>query len=201
MVFMDDSERAARLAQRSGLDVGLHLNLSQEFTGSTHSVPRLAESQRAIVRFLRSSKYALLFYHPFLRRQFRHVFEAQLEEFFRLYGRPPSHFDGHQHMHLCTNMLLDRILPAGQKVRRSFSFSPGEKSGLNRAYRRLVDRRLATSYRLTDYFFALSQQLHWGQFSRVMLLAQVATVELMVHPEWTQERTFLMEENNRETLS
>ncbi|HOY59397.1 MAG TPA: ChbG/HpnK family deacetylase, partial [Verrucomicrobiota bacterium] len=96
MVFMDDSERAARLAQRSGLDVGLHLNLSQEFTGSTHSVPRLAESQRAIVRFLRSSKYALLFYHPFLRRQFRHVFEAQLEEFFRLYGRPPSHFDGHQ---------------------------------------------------------------------------------------------------------
>jgi hypothetical protein len=32
MVFMRDSERAAELANNSDLDVGLHLNFSEEFT-------------------------------------------------------------------------------------------------------------------------------------------------------------------------
>ena len=192
MVFMADSERAARLAAENGIDSGLHINFSQPFTGNANTVPGLAEAHRRIMRFLRSSKFALLLYHPFLRKEFRFVFQAQLDEFVRLYGKAPSHFDGHQHLHLCTNMLLDRILPAGERVRRSFSFLPGEKSAFNRAYRRWVDRRLAARHRLTDYFFSLSQQLRWEQMPRVVQLAQAASVELMVHPEWPREHDFLM---------
>lgn len=192
MVLMQDSSRAARLARDSGLDVGLHLNFSQEFTDKTRVAPRLAEFHRAVVRFLRSSKYALLFYHPLLRKQFRCVIEAQIEEFVRLYGKPPSHYDGHQHMHLCSNVLMDHLLPEGARVRRSFSFSPGEKSAINRAYRCWVDNRLAARHRLTDHFFSLSQQLQWGQITRVIQLSQSAAVELMTHPEWPREYSFLM---------
>ena len=65
--------------------------------------------------------------------------------------------DGHQHMHLCANMLFDRVIRTGERVRRSFSFWPGEKSFLNRTYRRFIDAWLARRYRLTDFFFALSQ--------------------------------------------
>src|SRR5437667_9634595 len=86
MVFMEDSERAAELALASGIDVGLHINLSEGLTAG--SIPaRLRDYHERICRFLRASKYALLFYHPLLREQFRYVFEAQHEEFLRLYGR------------------------------------------------------------------------------------------------------------------
>jgi chitin disaccharide deacetylase len=192
MVFMEDSRRAAQLAYDSTLDVGLHLNFNQEFSDHARVGAQLAESHRAVVRFLRSSKYALLFYHPLLRKQFRYVFESQLDEFKRLYGKPPSHYDGHQHMHLCNNVLADHLLPEQARVRRSFSFWPGQKGVLNRVYRCLVDRRLAARHRLTDYFFSLSQQRQWGYFDRVLSLAQTATVELMVHPEWPEENNFLM---------
>lgn len=194
MVFMEDSERAAALAKQLGMSVGLHLNFSQEFTSNRDKPAWLVRAHQAVVRFLRLSKYSLLLYNPVLRKQFRQVFDAQVQEFLRLYGRPPSHYDGHQHMHLCSNMLLDRVLPEGQRVRRSFSFGPGEKSLVNRVYRRLVDRQLARRHRLTDYFFALSQQLHWGQFDRTVGLARSASVELMVHPEWPTEKALLNSE-------
>ena len=45
-------------------------------------------------------------------------------------------------MHLCANLLLSDMIPAGIKMRRNFSFWPGEKSWLNRAYRALIDRWL-----------------------------------------------------------
>lgn len=195
MVFMEDSERAAGLVRQCGLEVGLHLNFSQEFTYNPRVIPRFAKAHRSIVRFLCSSKYALLFYHPLLRRQFRDAFDGQLKEFVRLYGKQPSHFDGHRHMHLCTNMLLDRILPEGQKVRGSFSFSRGEKSALNRAYRHWVNRRLAARHRLTDYFFALSQNLQSDRFDRLLQLAATADVEIMTHPTSEAEAALLMSDN------
>ncbi len=59
----------------------------------------------------------------FCEDAFREVFAAQFEEFTRLYGRVPSRLDGHQHMHLCTNMLVDGLYPAGARVRRNLSFT------------------------------------------------------------------------------
>jgi len=191
MVFMDDSERAADLAKRYDLDVGLHVNFTHEFTAKNVPV-RLHESQDRIARFLTRNKYAQLLYNPALRREFRYVYQAQAEEFLKLYGTRPSHFDGHRHMHLCTNMLVDAFIPAGERVRRSFSFWPGEKSVINRAYRSLVDWRLARSYRLTDFFFSLLQCLNNNRLGRVTELARIGKVELMTHPMVSDEHAFLI---------
>jgi predicted glycoside hydrolase/deacetylase ChbG (UPF0249 family) len=190
MVFMEDSARAAGLARESGIDVGLHLNLNEPFNGNDVP-PQIRSGHETIVRFLRRGRYAQLVYHPGLRQSFRRVYAAQAAEFERLYGRSPSHVDGHQHMHLCSNVLLDGIVPKGQRVRRSFSFSPGEKSALNRAYRRFVDWRLSRRYRLTDYFFALSQNLEPSRLQRVADLSLARNVELMTHPVDAREQALL----------
>ncbi len=200
MVFMEDSVRAADIAKDAGIDVGFHLNLSQQLTGE--GCPgRLQEYHNRIVQYLTLNKYTFLFYNPLLRKQFRYVYQAQLEEFLRLYGRPPSHIDGHHHMHLCANILLDRIIPNHEKVRRNFSFWPGEKSLLNRVYRRLIDRWLANRYVVTDYFFALSQVIQTNRLMRVFELSKVATVELMTHPANAKEYNYLMSDEYFSMLS
>ena len=181
MVHMRDSERAASLARAEGLDVGLHLNFTQPYDPPDRS-PHLEPTQRRLMRFLRTNKFALLVYHPRLRDAFREAYDAQIVEFHRLYGQPPSHIDGHHHMHLATNMLLDEVIPRGQRVRRSFSFWAGEKSLLNRLYRRWVDAHLARRYCITDYFFALSHCRDEPGATRVFALAGTTTVEVMAHP-------------------
>jgi len=200
MVFMQDSERAAELAKANGIDVGLHLNLSQRYNGSVPS-PAITAAQDKIVRFMTGSKYAVLFYRPDLRKCFRDVQQAQTDEFLRLYGKPPSHEDGHQHRHLCANVLLDAVIPFGQKVRRNFSFWPGEKGLLNRTYRGLVDRWLGRRYRLTDYFFSLGQCLQAKRLGRVAELARVSTVELMTHPVSAHEYDYLTSHEHLRMIS
>jgi len=191
MVFMQDSERAAALAKASGLDGGLHINFTENFTGP--DIPQqLRHEHERIRKYLLRSRYALLLYNPFLRCAFREVFGAQAKEFQRLYGRAPLRIDGHHHMHLCTNMLLGGILPEGTKVRRNFSFSPGEKSFVNRYYRNIADHRLRQRHQLTDYFFALSRHLQPSRFRRVVLAAKTAKVELMTHPQVDDEYSFLL---------
>jgi predicted glycoside hydrolase/deacetylase ChbG (UPF0249 family) len=191
MVFMADSARGAEMATALKIDVGLHINFSEEF--SAPSVPKsVIEAQTAIRHFLKMSRYALLLYNPFLRRQFALVLHAQIEEFERIYGRAPSHMDGHQHMHLCSNSLVDHLLPSGMKIRRSFSFAPGEKGVINRAYRAFVDCQLAKRHRLTDYFFALSLNLQRERLSSIFNLAKDRSVELMAHPQVDQELECLM---------
>ncbi len=153
---------------------------------------RLRDYQERIVRYLGLGKYAFLIYNPALRRQFQYVYDAQVDQFMQLYGRAPSHIDGHHHMHLCTNMLLDGVIPAGEKIRRNFYFWPEEKGLSNRTYRRLVDLLLARRYRLTDFFFALSQSLRGDRMARVMALAGTASVEMMTHPANAEEHAYLM---------
>ena len=191
MVFMKDSERAAELAKANDLDAGLHLNFAEKFTGSW--VPTtLREYHDRVVRFLTRNRYSQLLYNPFLRREFSYSYEAQVEEFTRLFGKAPSHIDGHHHMHLCGNMLLTNLIPSGMRVRRNFSFWPGEKTWLNRAYRAVVDRWLARRYRLTDYFFDLTQSIREKKLDRVMALAESCKVELMTHPIYDLESDYLM---------
>ena len=122
MVFMIDSERAAELATDAGIPTGIHLNLSERLTAS--DVPTsLRASHDRICTFLRRSKYSSIVYNPFLIRDFSTMVGAQFGEFRRLYGCDPAHVDGHQHMHLATNVLWQRLLPEGVRVRRSFSFA------------------------------------------------------------------------------
>lgn len=191
MVFLQDSERAAEIALAEGMDVGLHLNFSQPLTHGNMSRRLRAEHER-IVSYLRTNKLARFFYHPLLARAFRDAAAEQWHEFVRLYGREPSHVDGHQHMHLSSNALLDRVIPRGQKVRRNFSFTAAEKGWLNRSYRSLVDAWLAQRYKLTDYFFALSQSMNIERLDRIIALARTSEVELMTHPGVEGEFAFLM---------
>lgn len=191
MMFMQDSKRAAQIATDAGLDVGLHLNLNQSYSGAGCTAAAAAAHER-IVKFMARSKHAMFVYHPALRQCFRDVYQSQLDEFHRLYGGAPSHVDGHQHRHLCANMLIDRVIPAGEKVRRNFSFWPGEKSLLNRTYRMFVDRWLARKYVMTDYFFSLGQCLRGERLGRVTDLAATANVELMTHPVDPEEYAWLI---------
>jgi len=191
MVFMADSERAAELAGENDLDVGLHLNFAEIFTASKYP-GMLADYHNSIVRFLMGNKYSQLLFNPFLRKAFSYSYEAQAEEFVRLFGKSPSHIDGHHHMHLCANLLLSKVIPAGTKMRRNFSFWPGEKSRLNRGYRRLVDGWLARRYQLTDYFFDLTQCIEANKLDRVAALAMSSNVELMTHPIARAEEKYLM---------
>lgn len=199
MVFMEDSERAAEVAREHAVDVGLHLNFSQPFTGDTAS-SSMREHHQRIVSFLTANKYAQLFYNPFLRKEFAYSCQAQLEEFARLFGTLPTHVDGHHHMHLCANVLFSWSIPVGMVVRRNFSFRAGEKSLLNRAYRRAVDRWLARRYRLTDYFFDLTQCVQENKLDRVAALARSKQVELMTHPIDPGEQVYLLSNDCSELL-
>ena len=196
MIFMEDSKRAAELAKENELDVGLHLNFAEPFTGKNYP-GKLGEYHGRIIRYLMGNKYAQLVYNPLLRREFAYSYAAQAKEFVRLFGRPPSHVDGHHHMHLCANVLLSNVIPAGMKMRRNFSFWPGEKSLLNRTYRGLVDRWLARRYRLPDYFFDLTQSIREKKLDRVAALAKSNSVELMTHPIVGEETEYLLSDEFR----
>lgn len=191
MVFMPDSSRAAALALEHRVDVGLHLNFSQPFAACAGVPAQLLRSQERVCGFINLNKYALLLYNPALAEDFRRTYEAQVAEFHRLYGKLPSHVDGHHHKHLCSNVLFGDLIPSGVKLRRSFFFWPGEKGWLNRAYRRLTDRSLARRYRSTDYFFGLSQCLGGERLARVLDLAKTSAVELMTHPVTPAEMRLL----------
>lgn len=194
MVFMVDSARAADLAHGTPMPVGLHVNFTEPFNDA-NCPAELRRHQGRVARFLKMSKYALILFNPLLCESFRRLFAAQYDEFVRLYGRPPAHVDGHQHYHLCSNMLLQSIVPAGCRVRRSFSFTMWDKSWANRKYREWVDRRLAQHHPVTDYFFALSQNLQPERFEKILELAKTAQVELMTHPEKTPEYEFLLSDH------
>jgi len=200
MVFMADSHRAADLSRGSTIDLGLHLNLSQPFTGDVTSA-RLQEYHGRVVRFITASRYTRCLYHPALRQEFRYVYQAQVDEFVRLYGRPPSHIDGHHHTHLCTNMLLDGIIPAEQRVRRSFYLLQGQKGIVNRLYRNIVDRTLARKHRVTDFFFSLQQCLNEDRLATVFELAKQANVEMMTHPANPHEYAYVMSDTYSAALS
>lgn len=193
MVFMQDSERAAAIAQQRRIDAGVHLNFTTPFSASP-ALPRLNEHQHKLARYLLRHRLNQCVFHPGLAVSFEYVVKAQLEEFQRLYGEEANRIDGHHHMHLCANVLFGGLLPAGTVVRRNFSFAPGEKSWGNRLYRKLVDRVLTKNHPLVDYFFSLlpldpSSRLD-GMFSR----AGRSIVELETHPSNPEEYRFLIGE-------
>jgi chitin disaccharide deacetylase len=191
MVFMEDSQRAAALALNNGLDAGLHLNFTTKFNQDITS-SKLFECQQRISTFLQKNRYYLLLYNPALKKDFQYVFSAQYEEYIRLYHQKPTHIDGHHHMHLCTNMLFQRLIPKGSKVRRNFSFTSKEKSTVNRSYRFLVDRWLQRSYQCTDFFFNIVPMHKPYRVRRIVELSLAHNVELMVHPENQDEYHYLL---------
>jgi hypothetical protein len=190
MVFMEDSERAATVAREFGIDVGLHLNFTTPF--SMPSCPnKLVEHQQRLGEYLKARKFAQVVYHPGLADSFEYVVTAQLEQFRQLYGAFPDRIDGHHHMHLCSNVLMGRLLPQGTIVRRNFSFDAGEKSICNRWYRRVVDGVLARRHHLTDFFFSLPPMDPPDRLRKIFASARDRVVELETHPINSEEYQFL----------
>lgn len=192
MVFMDDSQRGAALAREHAVDAGLHLNLTEAFTGPCSST--LAEHQRKLAAYLRRPRLSYAVFNPTLTDSFEYVVAAQLEEFHRLFGMPPARVDGHHHAHLCANVLLKRLLPSGTLVRRSFSFEPGQRV-LNRTYRRIVDRILKRRYRTVDGLFSLAPTSAPERLERIRSLAVSGVIEVETHPTQADEYAFLMGED------
>jgi len=199
MVFMEDSERAALLAREHGIDAGLHLNFTTPFS-SPAAATRLRERQRATAAFLRSHRLAQIVFRPDLVRAFADIVAAQIDEYRRLYQREPARFDGHHHMHLCANVLLQRLLPSDTAVRRSFSFERGEKSCANRLYRRVVDGFLIRHHVVTDFFFSIAPWHPPDRLARVVRLSEQSVVELETHPADCGEYQFLMDGGLARTL-
>jgi chitin disaccharide deacetylase len=189
MVFMDDSLRASSIAREHGINTGLHLNLTTPFSVAGVSA-QLTGHQQRLAAYLRRHRVAHILFHPGLVSSFEYVVAAQLEEFERLYGAGPNRIDGHHHAHLCANVLLGKLLPAGTIARRSFSFCAGEKSFGNRFYRRLVDRILAKRHHVTDLFFSLPP-LEPERLQRIFSAAREFVVELETHPANPEEYRFL----------
>jgi hypothetical protein len=94
-------------------------------------------------------------------------------------------------MHLCTNVQFQHLLPAGTIVRRNFSFGPGEKSAINRLYRKWQDRLLLKRHRTTDYFYSLQPISPAGRLEKIFRLAMQSHVEVETHPVNRDEFEFL----------
>ena len=191
MVFMEDSERAADLALQHGIDAGLHLNLTTPFHARQTS-SNLTRHQEKILHFLTANRFAFMLFHPGLADSFEYVVKAQLDEFARLYRNLAKRVDGHHHMHLSANVVLQKLLAGNTIVRRNFTFAPGEKSYFNRLYRRRLDIRLARRHRMTDYFFDL-RPLESSRLARIVALSSHFSVEVETHPARLDEYKFLMD--------
>jgi YdjC-like protein/Glycosyl transferase family 2 len=190
MVYMEDSERAAAIAKTAGIDAGLHLNFTEPFSASNCPAP-LLDRQRELGRCLLRHPLARILYYSSLASTFKYVVAAQIDEYRRLYECDPQRIDGHHHLHLCTNVLLDELLPEGTLVRRNFSFLPGQKSLVNRLYRKVVDRRLTGRHRLVDGLYNLSPLEPIDRLQRIFSLARMSVVELEAHPANPAEHRFL----------
>jgi len=190
MTFMKDSERAAELACQSGLPVGLHLNLTQALTAQPKNSV-LRDCHQLVAAYLNHRRLNQIIYNPFLRTAFDYVFQAQWDEFQRLYGEEPTRLDGHHHMHLCMNILASGRLPKGLKVRRNFTFGPGEKDPINRLYRYLVDSCLSKRFNISDYFFSIIP-IEKERLTKLVSLSTKRNVEIMVHPGVDNEYLYLM---------
>jgi len=191
MVFMADSEHAADIARTGGLDVGLHLNLSTSL--SAVGLPKhLHEHHEKVASYLRRSRVTRYLYHPGLSSSFRYLVASQFDEFSRLYGERPLRVDGHHHMHLCANVMLDRLLPQGLVIRRNFTFGGGEKNWMNRSGRRCYDALLSRRYRMVDAFVALAPVHQSARVARIFSMACRESVEIETHPIDASEHDFLV---------
>jgi hypothetical protein len=149
------------------------------------------ERQHKVATYLLQHRLAQAVFHPALTRSFEYLVSAQRDEFCRLYGAAPERFDGHHHMHLCANVLLASLLPAGTVVRRNFSFQPGEKSFINRLYRQVVDSMLTRRHLLTDLFFSLEPLQPPARLQRIFSSARRFVVEVETHAVNPEEYRFL----------
>lgn len=189
MMFMRDSEGAARISrEHPRLGIGLHLNLLEAY--SEPSTPKsVRDRQQRVLGHFRRMRLRRWVYDPRLRRDVGAVIADQLERFQTLYGRPPTHVDGHHHCHMAANVLLSNALPTGTKIRSALSDAHRPTPGTTalRLARKLVAER---RFRSTQYFFSITTA--WPNLAGpppmdTLGLSRSASVEVMVHPGFAHE--------------
>jgi chitin disaccharide deacetylase len=200
MVYMQDSDRAAEVALEIGLPVGLHLNLTEPFD-DPGAPPELRTRHLALARryggpsfIFRSRRWT---FDPRLREPTETCIADQLERFHQLYGRAPTHIDGHLHVHICPNVALARTIPRGLKMRNVLSggaLGAGARARVARARQRMLLRD-----RLTTRHFLNITDLHpdfvEGGVGRQLGMASEESVEVMAHPGFGHEYTQLMSDD------
>lgn len=196
MVHMADSARAAARAREIGLPVGLHLNLSEPFT-SPAVPPEVRARQARLARVLgdRRRRVRRWLPAPWLRAVIEQAVNDQLAEFVALYGRPPTHVDGHKHVHVSPSVARTPAL-AGFVLRRAFSDPPGARSPMAVA-RRLRHRAVLRRARGTDRFvpiWTLREDLAAGRVPAELRVPPGEAVEVMAHPGLAHELPLLMTE-------
>jgi predicted glycoside hydrolase/deacetylase ChbG (UPF0249 family) len=197
MVYMADSDRAAAVARRSNLPVGLHLNLTQPFSDPA-TPPPVRARQRRLTEFFAgagrdrrpgTAKLRRWIYDPGLRAEVDRAVADQVERFEALYGGPPTHFDGHNYVDLCPNVFLSRSLPTGSKMRNSLDRYPLDRTpmGAVRTLRQALRARRFASTRFV---------LHIAELSLPddprLALARSVPIEVMGHPDNPAERELFM---------
>jgi predicted glycoside hydrolase/deacetylase ChbG (UPF0249 family) len=191
MVFMEDSERAASLALKTNLEVGLHLNFTLPFSACNITL-KLREYHNKVISYLTKHDIFQVIYNPLLANSFNYVFLSQQQEFMRLYGKYPDHYNGHHHMHLCTNVLAAKLIPIGARVRRAFTFNQGEKNPFNRLYRHILNICVSRRFISTDCFLSIAPVQNYDRFRNIIDRASRETVEIEVHPENGEEAAFIL---------
>jgi chitin disaccharide deacetylase len=203
MTFMRDSAPAAiRAKEHPGLGIGLHLNLVEEYSGPATPVA-VRDRQRRLIEHSRLLRLRRWVYDPSVRHDVNRVIADQYQSFLDLYGRRPTHVDGHHHCHLAANVLLSPALPRGTKIRNALSDAHRPNpitDALRSARGRLISRRTRT----TDYFFSI--ETAWPGLDGTppgakLGLARQASVEVMVHPAFPHEIGPLQSAQWTETLA
>jgi len=193
LVWMRDSDRAAELALHAQIPAGLHLNLIEPYTAP--EVPeRVAARQQRIVERLRTGGLGAQLYHPAWSEDFEQCIADQLSRFEELYGRAPTHLDGHRHMHLVLNALMARALRPVRRCRRPVNRLPGDSAARKRAARAAQGLLVQARFRTTDRCYSL-RSLH-PALGGIDLDARLAaarrnSVELFVHPGYPDELPLL----------
>jgi chitin disaccharide deacetylase len=197
MVFMDDSKRAASLFESAPIGVGLHLNVSEPFTERGAPAEVRACQARLTKRFQRDSARQLRrwIFDPVIQADIERCIANQMAEFRTLYGREPTHVDGHQHVHLSPNLFLARTLTSGIRMRNTLERYPLDRS-LRGRLRALKQRAISRRFRSTDYIFDLpdvdTRRDRFGQAAKRLALSEEASVEVICHPGFPHEYECLM---------
>jgi predicted glycoside hydrolase/deacetylase ChbG (UPF0249 family) len=193
MVHMADSARACRLAAEAGLPIGLHLNLTTEFTAADVPGERALRQRRAVAYFAGPARRRFGF-DPRARPLLELCVADQLDAFAELCGVAASHADGHQHIQTCPTVLSTPSLGAVASLRRAHGFVAGRRSLWRRLYRGAVNAAIRGRFRsvpfvsLRDFHPALGGV----GLDRLFSLAARGDVEAMVHPAWDDEREVLL---------
>jgi YdjC-like protein len=201
MVHMPDSDRAAEIAKRVGLPVGLHLNLSEPFAAPDVPVAVRDRQQRVAERFAGAgpdghpgiAPMRKWLFDPTISAEVDRAIADQVERFTALYGREPTHFDGHNHVDVCPNVFRSGSIPAGGVLRGSLGPFSVERSpaGLLRSARHALRPRRLRSTRYVLHIAKLSLP-DAGPADPRLRLAHESSVEVIGHPDNPDELAALM---------